>query len=152
MTVISKSNNDVSPFLPHLNLEESLTADEIASYLKIGRETLGLNVEEMAEELGINKNTYCKYENGRYPRNVEILLATMQYALKKHFRDLRARGDFVLRDYLGDLDTLEKTYILKEHAKGKNVVQIGLSLSLEEHIVRDYLSSQDIEPLEFYID
>ena len=137
------------------NLEEQseLTVEELSTYLKIGRATLGKSIEEMSEVLGINKNTYSKYAKGvSYPRQAEIIITTMKYALKKHFKDLKEQGNFVLRDYLGELTENEKHYIVTEHTKGKNVVQIALSLSLEEEIIREYLECQHLKPLEYKID
>lgn len=150
----NKFNFDcVEPSLYTYNKFDSVTSNEhnlekpdkieFSYYLISMREYLGFSKEDFSLNLGINPRTYYSYESGRsVPGNWSEILSKIQDLVKIKSAKIRDKEDFnsVLNS------SLESEIILL-HEEGKNIVQIGIQLSLCEELVEKYLLSKGLNPL-----
>ena len=132
--IISDSDSKVS----------DISKDEFSYFLINMRENLELNQSEMAEKLGINKNSYNAFENGkRLPKNWSVIKDKVNYLVKNYATENRG---YIHKKYINDEMS---NNILKLHNRGKNIVQIGIELELDEEKVYDFLVANDLEPIEY---
>ena len=116
---------------------------EFSYYLLSMREYLGVSKEDFSKSLNINPRTYYSYESGRsIPGNWSEILGKIQSLVKIKSAKIRDKEDFnsVLNSSL-------EAEILLLHDEGKNIVQIGIELSLSEELVEKYLLSKGLNPL-----
>lgn len=121
-----------------------ISKDEFSYFLINMRENLELNQSEMAEKLGINKNSYNAFENGkRLPKNWSVIKDKVNYLVKNYASENRG---FIHKKYINEEMS---NNILKLHNRGKNIVQIGIELELDEEKVYDFLIENGFEPIEY---
>ena len=68
---------------------------EFAYWLKSMRESAGMTIQQVADELGIEKTTVARYEKGSLNRikNKEKIIKAMQQLVKKEMTERRKNGE-----------------------------------------------------------
>lgn len=118
-----------------------MTGEEFGFYLVSMREVLGVTQAKMSQLLECNQNAYNAYEKGkRLPKKWLIIQEKLQLIVKKYKEDNRG---IELKSNV-DEKLLEEIVFL--HNKGKNNVQIGIHLDLDEDLVVKCLVEQGYEP------
>ena len=132
--------------LGHEYEEEALTAEEFAEFLKYNREVLGYKQCDMADALGVNKNSYNAFERAkRMPKSWEALVEQVRIMVKAKQRSIRNGEDFK-----SSLTSDLKKEILGMHGRGLNIVQISVRVGVEETIIRQYLNSKGLTPVIYH--
>lgn len=68
-------------------MNEELTAEEFAEFLKNMRASINLGQNQFADELGVRKGSYSNWETGqRMPRNYERLIQSVRVLVKSRIR------------------------------------------------------------------
>lgn len=125
--------------------DEKITPEEFGFYLVSMREVIGITQYEMADILEYNKNTYNSYEKGkRIPKDWENVMKNLQLLVKEHISKQRQFDNFKI-----NIDFKLGLEIIDLHEQGKNIVQIGIKLDLDECLVESFLLERNYEPRQF---
>lgn len=121
---------------------EKITKDEFAYYLTSMRGYLGMSKKDFAASLKIPQTSYYTYEQGKsLPSNWQKVKSRVRQLVKNKSKLIKEKE--ALNSML---NTVLEERILELHRNGKNTVQIGLNLSIDETIVYKYLKSKDLTP------
>lgn len=127
-------------------MEEKMTAEEFGEFLMYMREMLGFSQKEMSDLLGVKSTTYNAYEKGkRLPKNWESVERLLKDKVCEHVKKLRETPDYVkeITEELGKK-------IIEMHKRGKNIVQIGTRLDIDEEEVEKFLKERGYEPIPYF--
>lgn len=125
--------------------EENENDDYIAYYLQNMRDFFGLTKAQFSEYLKVNTRTYYNYEKGvSIPENLQSLRATISRMLENK------RNNLPLDTYLFTVDPKLLEQMLLLHDKGKNTIQIGIELSIDQEDVYQCLLDAGITPLVYH--
>lgn len=124
--------------------EDEMTKEEFSYFLINMREALGVTQSKMAELLGCNQNAFNAYEKAkRLPKKWHEIQVKVQKLVKEH---REANRGIEFKQHINN-DLLSQ--IVELHNKGKNHVQIGIHLDLDEDLVIAELLKAGYEPLLF---
>lgn len=111
-----------------------------ATILRKLREEKDLSQAEMAKILGLDKSTYCKYENGgSIKRSLEKLTSffgvSSDYLLGMEDEAKRKRDNAKkIADAIYGSQTLQKLFSVAKHSTAKN---IGIATAILEHLKKE---------------